>query len=73
MILLEIIKLRLAMPSTARFFSGAGILIALLGVMLFLFWEPAPELMILNFVGLSTWRLAEWRLKQIGKNGRAAR
>jgi hypothetical protein len=73
MILLEIIKLRLAMPSTARFFAGAGILIACVGVMLFLFWRPAPDLMVLNCAGLVTWRLAQWRLKQIGKNGRIGR
>lgn len=71
MILLDLIKLKLRMPSTARFLSDAGVVIGAAGAIAFFMSVSLPvRPSIIIYAGIAIWQLAEWRLRILRRSGR---
>lgn len=71
MILLDLIKLKLSMPSTARFMSDFGVVVGAAGSLAFFLSIPLPlPPPVVLSVGVAIWRLSEWRLRVLRRAGR---
>lgn len=71
MIVLDLLKIKLRMPNTARFMSDFGVVIVAAGSIAFLFAVPLPlPPSVIIWSGIAIWQLSEWRIRFLRRNGR---